>query len=46
MKLKKFNEMWDPMGSWSPKHPDNQIAKKEEPKIVTVQEIKEELKKD
>jgi hypothetical protein len=45
MKLKKFNEMWDPMGSWSPKHPDNQIAKKEEPKIVTEQEIKEELKK-
>ena len=29
MKLKKFNEMWDPMGSWSPKHTDNQISKKE-----------------
>jgi len=45
MKLKKFNEMWDPMGSWNPKHTDNQISKKEEPKIVTEQEIKEELKK-
>lgn len=27
MKLKKFNEMFDPMGSWDPKHPDNQIGK-------------------
>ena len=27
MKLKKFNEMWDPMGSWSPKHSDNQTEK-------------------
>lgn len=37
MKLKKFNEMWDPMGSWDPKHPDNQSTDKnpvieEEPK--------------
>jgi hypothetical protein len=41
MKLKKFNEMWDPMGSWSPKHPDNQTT--EENPII--EEIKEELKK-
>lgn len=23
MKIKKFNEILDPMGSWNPNHPDN-----------------------
>jgi len=35
MKLKKFNEMFDPMGSWDPKHPDNQIEK-ETPEVKEV----------
>jgi hypothetical protein len=51
MKLKKFNEMWDPMGSWSPKHPDNQSTEKnpviDEPKEEenSVKEDPEYLKK-
>lgn len=29
MKIKKFNEILDPMGSWDPNHPDNkQVDKK------------------
>jgi hypothetical protein len=44
MKLKKFNEMFDPMGTWNPKQLDNQSEPKEETS-VTEEEIKEELKK-
>lgn len=51
MKLKKFNEMWDPMGSWNPKHSDNQSEPKqldnksieEKTEGTTREEVKEEL---
>lgn len=29
MKIKKFNENLDPMGSWNPNHPDNKRADNE-----------------
>jgi len=44
----KFNEMFDPMGSWNPKHPDNQIGK-ETPEVketeVTIDGFKYLIKK-
>ena len=51
MKLKKFNEMWDPMGSWNPKQLDNQSEPKqldnksieEKTEGTTREEVKEEL---
>lgn len=39
--LKKFNEEFDPMGSWNPKHPSNKV----ENNILTDDIIKNELKK-
>lgn len=44
MKLKKFNEMFDPMGSWNPKHSDNQPTE-ETPVIEEPKEDTEYLKK-
>ena len=39
MKLKKFNEMFDPMGSWNPKHSDNQSTEE----TPVIEEPKEDL---
>lgn len=41
MKIKKFNEILDPMGSWDPKHPDNnkQIQVDDEKYCFTKQEL-------
>ena len=38
MKLKKFNEMFDPMGSWDPKQLDNKSTEG-----TTREEVKDEL---
>jgi hypothetical protein len=54
MKLKKFNEMFDPMGSWNPKQLDNQSEPKQldnqsEPKQETPteeSELSSEVKKE
>ena len=42
MKLKKFNEMFDPMGSWNPKQLDNKLID-EKTEGTTREEVKEEL---
>jgi hypothetical protein len=36
MKLKKFNEMWDPMGSWDPKQMEDIEKPKEDPDQMPV----------
>ncbi len=48
MKLKKFNEMWDPMGSWNPKQLDTDEITERPGYLLsdystTREEVKEEL---